>query len=126
MILKKQKSPRYIRDEGIISYLVASPRTCGAKHLTVTLVEISPSGEQRVHRHAPEQIYFIVEGSGLMTVGEEEERVEAGDCVFIPPDARHGLRNDSQRMLRYVSATAPPFTMEELREFWPLAGEDDS
>lgn len=124
MILKKEKSPRYIREEGIISYLLASPKTCGAERLTVTLVEISPSGEQRIHRHAPEQAYFIIEGSGLMTVGESEERVGAGDCVFIPSDTRHGLRNDGPGLLRYVSATAPPFTMEELERFWPLAGEE--
>jgi mannose-6-phosphate isomerase-like protein (cupin superfamily) len=124
MILRKGKSPRYVRDEGITSYLMASPRTCGAKQLTVTLVEISPGGEQRIHRHDPEQIYFVFEGSGLMTVGEREERVVAGDCVFIPPDTRHGLRNDGQSGLKYVSATAPPFTREELKSFWPLASEE--
>lgn len=125
MILKKKKSPRYVREEGITSYLLASPRTCGAKRLTVTLVEIAPAGEQRIHRHDPEQIYFVFEGGGLMTVGEKEERVAAGDCVFIPSGTRHGLRNDGQTLLKYVSATAPPFTVEELKSFWPLAGEEE-
>jgi mannose-6-phosphate isomerase-like protein (cupin superfamily) len=125
MILRKGKSPRYVREEGITSYLLASPRTCGAKQLTVTLVEIAPDGEQRIHRHDPEQIYFVFEGGGIMTVGEDEERVVAGDCIFIPSDTRHGLKNDGQTVLKYVSATAPPFTMEELRSFRPLAGEEN-
>ena len=124
MILKKGKSPRYVRDEGITSYLLASPRTCGAEHLTLTLVEIAPGGEQRIHRHDPEQIYFVFEGGGLMTVGDNEERVTAGDCIFIPAGVRHGLKNGGQAVLKYVSATAPPFTLEELRTFWPLGSEE--
>jgi hypothetical protein len=56
-ILKKETAPRYIRPEGITSYLLASPRTCSAEHLTTTLAVIEPGGEQRVHSHRPEQVY---------------------------------------------------------------------
>lgn len=124
MILKKKRSPRYVREEGITSYLVASPRTCGARHLTLTLVEIAPGGEQRIHRHDPEQVYFVFEGGGLMTVGEDEHRVSAGDCIFIPSGTRHGLKNDGQAGLKYVAATAPPFSKQELMSHWPLASEE--
>ncbi len=48
-ILKKETAPRYIREEGIVSYLLASARTSDAKQLTTTLVEIRTGGEQRVH-----------------------------------------------------------------------------
>src|SRR5262249_5581857 len=68
-ILTRETAPRYIRPEGIVSYLLASPRTCGAVHLAASLVEIQPGGAQRVHAHDPEQLYFILEGSGRMTVG---------------------------------------------------------
>jgi len=67
-VLKKDTAPRYLRPEGITSYLLASPRTSSAEHLTTTLAVIQPGGEQRLHSHRPEQVYFILEGSGLMTV----------------------------------------------------------
>src|SRR5437899_400767 len=65
-VLTKEKAPRYRRPEGALSYLLASPRTSQAKHLTTTLVQIDPGGEQPIHKHAPEQVYFVLEGSGLM------------------------------------------------------------
>jgi len=68
-VLKKETAPRYVRPEGITSYLLASPRTSSAEHLTTTLAVIQPGGEQRIHSHQPEQVYFILEGTGLMTVG---------------------------------------------------------
>jgi len=58
-VLKKETAPRYMRPEGITSYLLASPRTSSAEHLTTTLAVIQPGGEQRLHSHRPEQVYFI-------------------------------------------------------------------
>jgi mannose-6-phosphate isomerase-like protein (cupin superfamily) len=119
-ILRRKGAPRYARDDGITSYLLASPRTGAAEHLTTTLVEIEPGGHQRVHRHPPEQVYFILEGSGAMTVGNEIEQVTGGDCVLVPSESPHGLRNTGDVVLRYFSAAAPSFTAEELEKWWPL------
>src|SRR5204862_7197829 len=88
-VLTKETAPRYTRPEGITSYLLASPRTSGAEQLTTTLAVLQPGGAQRMHSHRPEQVYFILEGSGLMTVGGETRRVGAGDCVFIPSGLPH-------------------------------------
>ena len=122
-VLRKKSAPRYKRDAGIVSYLLASARTSHSQHLTTTLVEIEPGGIQRIHSHVPEQIYFILEGSGSMTVGSESEQVGPGDCVFIPSGSDHGLINDGDATLRYFSASAPTFKKSELYEFWPLDPE---
>ena len=122
-VLRKKSAPRYKRDAGIVSYLLASARTSQSQYLTTTLVEIEPGGIQRIHSHIPEQIYFILEGSGSMTVGSESEQVGSGDCVFIPSGSDHGLINDGDSTLRYFSASAPTFEKSELYEFWPLDPE---
>jgi mannose-6-phosphate isomerase-like protein (cupin superfamily) len=124
-VLSKANAPRYRRPEGITSYLLASPRTSQAKHLTTTLVQIEPGGEQRVHGHPPEQAYFILEGSGLMTVGTETQEVGPGDCIFIPSEAQHGIRNHGREVLRYFSAAAPAFDTIDLISLWPLGSESD-
>ena len=124
-ILRKNTAPRYRRKEGISSYLLASSRTCGAGHLTTTLVDIEPGGQQRVHSHAPEQIYFILEGEGTMTIGDDTAEVQQGDCVFVPSGSPHGIRNQTTRVLRYLSAAAPAFADAELVSFWPLQSEAD-
>lgn len=122
-ILKKESAPRYRRPEGITSYLLASPRTSGAEHLTTTLAVIEAGGEQRVHSHRPEQVYFILEGSGLMTVGDEVQRVGPGDCIFIPSGQPHGLKNDCDVTLRYFSAAASAYPAGNLEKVWMLKSE---
>jgi mannose-6-phosphate isomerase-like protein (cupin superfamily) len=124
-LLKKDRAPRSTRPEGITSYLLASPRTSQARHLTTTLVLIDPGGEQRVHAHAPEQVYLILDGSGTMTVGTETQEVAAGDCIFIPSDTPHGIRNTGTDALRYFTAAAPAFETSDLLALWPLASESE-
>lgn len=119
-ILKKETAPRYIRPEGITSHLLASPLTSKAEHLTTTLAVIEPGGAQRTHSHRPEQVYFILEGRGLMTVGAETQQVGPGDCVFIPSGQPHGLLNDGNMTLRYFSAAAPAYEPGHLEKAWPL------
>jgi mannose-6-phosphate isomerase-like protein (cupin superfamily) len=119
-ILRKNTAPRYSRDH-IVSYLLASERTCQAQRLTITLVEMESGGVQHVHAHAPEQMYYILEGAGLMTVNAEQRPVRAGDCVFFSAFDQHGLQNTGEIVLRYLSAASPSFTAEECQQFWPLA-----
>jgi len=126
MILRKYTAPRYIREEGITSYLLASTRTCDAKELTTSLVEIKPNGEQHIHSHVPEQIYYILEGSGFMRVGDDTTHVEPGDCIFIPSGEPHGLKNDGDVLLRYFSAAAPSFLPAQLERLWPLKSEAET
>lgn len=122
-VVKKATAPRYQRPEGITSYLLASPRTTSAVHLTTTLAVIEPGGEQRIHSHSPEQVYFILEGSGLMSVAGETQRVGPGDCIFIPPGQPHGLKNDGDVTLRYFSAAAPAYPPGHLETTWALKSE---
>ncbi|MEE9167474.1 MAG: cupin domain-containing protein [Candidatus Neomarinimicrobiota bacterium] len=125
-IHKKKTAPRYVRQEGITSYLLTSLRTAGARNLCTTLVEIEPGGEQRVHSHPPEQVYYILDGAGLVTVGKETEEIHSGECVFIPSGTPHGIKNHTEETLRYFSAASPSFDEAELKEWWPLGGEPDS
>jgi mannose-6-phosphate isomerase-like protein (cupin superfamily) len=117
-IITASRSPRYRRD-GITSYLLVSEITTGARRLTTSLVEMQPGGRQHVH-HKTEQCYFILSGRGEMTVGNEKKTVSAGEVIFIPSKAPHGLKNPGKGVLKYYSAGSPPFGKEKESELWPL------
>jgi mannose-6-phosphate isomerase-like protein (cupin superfamily) len=89
----------------------------GSRNLSVTWVDVPPGAEQRAHSHAEsEQVYVIVRGQGRMEVAGDVEEVGEGDLIFIPPATEHGIVNTGDEPLAYVSAAAPPVSMEELYE----------
>ena len=118
-IVRKDTVPRYKRDN-ITSALLVSRLTTKAKSLTVTIVEMEPEGIQQVHSHEQEQMYYILEGSGEMTVVKETRDVLKGDCIFFHRNAPHGLKNTGKTILRYLSAASPSFTVQECQDLWPL------
>jgi len=118
-IRKRENTPRYQRDD-IESFLLVSKLTTNSNKLSVTLVEMQPNGFQHLHSHEPEQMYYILEGSGIMTVDNEEQEIVKGDCIFIPSNSKHGLKNTGDTVLKYLSAASPSFTLEECKEYWPL------
>jgi len=118
-IVRKQMVPRYKRNN-ITSALLVSPITTNAKNLTVSIVEMEPEGIQNIHSHDPEQMYYILEGTGKMTVGNDTREVKKGDCIFIHDNLAHGLKNTGRTFLRYLSAASPSFTAQECQDLWPL------
>jgi mannose-6-phosphate isomerase-like protein (cupin superfamily) len=111
------------------SHVLLDAGDLGSKNLSITWVDVPPGAEQRPHSHADsEQVYVIVRGNGRVRVAGDTERVGAGDLVFIPPGADHGIANDGSEPLVYISAASPPVSMAELynEQLAPeLAGYDD-
>ena len=101
----------------------------GSRNLSITWVDVPPGAEQHSHSHEDsEQVYVIVRGRGRMQVAGDEENVGEGDLVFIPPATDHGIKNDGEETLVYVSAASPPVSLAELygEELAPdVAGYED-
>ena len=76
--------------------------------MSAGIAEVVPGGGAlQMHRHAEPEIYFIIEGSGIMMLEGRETVVTAGSAIFIPGNAWHGLRNESDVGVRlfYVFPT---------------------
>lgn len=84
-----------------------------SENLTLGLGRLPPGGALHEHRHAQEEVYLVLEGSGLVTVGDEEVAVEAGSAVFIPGDAPHSCENTGASDLR-VAYVFPADSFEEV------------
>lgn len=66
------------------------------------------------HRHREiEEVYYIVEGRGVMTVGDEQREIAAGDAVFIPRGHRHTLANTGTEPIKLLLVCGPAFFYED-------------
>ncbi len=76
--------------------------------MTAGIAEIPPGGGAlQPHAHREAEIYYIIEGRGMMWLNGVETEVGAGAAVFIPGDMPHGLRNHTDSVVRlfYVFPT---------------------
>jgi mannose-6-phosphate isomerase-like protein (cupin superfamily) len=92
-------------------------------------VTLDPNGGQVPwHNQNQEEIYFVVEGSGEMCLGEERTTLSTGQAVYIPCGVFHQLTNTGDTPLRMIYCYGPAGDVahwrQELEGTLPRAGVD--
>lgn len=77
--------------------------------------EVLPVGAAvgRHHHLLTEEIYYILQGRGSMTIGEEVLEVSAGDAIFIPIGKTHTLENTGDEPMRLLLVCGPAYRFED-------------
>ncbi len=66
--------------------------------------ELQPGGELKLHRHPTLEVYYFLEGEGVVRLGTGDIPVKPGSTVSIPRDAPHGIRNTGTTLLKLFYA----------------------
>jgi mannose-6-phosphate isomerase-like protein (cupin superfamily) len=70
-----------------------------------------PGQEHAPHAHqGQDKLYFVLEGSGMVHIGEQSELLSAGDAALAPSGVVHSIRNPGPERLIVMAVLAPPPT----------------
>ena len=73
------------------------------------LNSFEPGQEHASHAHeGQDKLYVVLEGSCLMRVDVQEERLSVGDAAFAPSGVLHSIRNPGPQRLVVLAILAPP------------------
>lgn len=79
-----------------------------SERLMLGLNCLEPGQVQKIHDHADQdKFYFVLEGEGFFTVGEEEKTASSGMLVWAPAGVPHGVANQSTQKLVILMGIAP-------------------
>ena len=80
----------------------------------------SEGGQVPWHNQEQEEIYFVLEGTGEMCLGEERSTLSSGQAVYIPSRVFHQLTNIGSTPLRMIYCYGPSGDVAHWRQ--ELAG----
>ena len=91
----------------------ANPRTlwkqlvdkdiCDSSSLSVGYSKIPKGEDLPLHNHKPQEIYFVIKGSGFLLMENHESKcIKQGDIVYIPENKYHGVRNSGDCDLEFL------------------------
>jgi mannose-6-phosphate isomerase-like protein (cupin superfamily) len=66
-----------------------------------------PPGRAPTHHHSYEEVVYVLEGEGLLHLGESARPIGAGSCVHLPPPVEHCLENTGTAPLRVLGVFHP-------------------
>jgi mannose-6-phosphate isomerase-like protein (cupin superfamily) len=88
--------------------LVGGASPIQAVNFSLGHVTLEPNGGQVPwHNQEQEEIYFVIEGSGEMCLGEERAAIHSGQAVYIPPGVFHQLTNTGALPMRMIYCYGP-------------------
>jgi mannose-6-phosphate isomerase-like protein (cupin superfamily) len=74
-----------------------------------------PAGASTTPHFHPktEEIYYLLEGSASMRIGDEIRTVGPGDAIAIPPGLVHQITNTGDVVLKFLCCCAPGYEHED-------------
>ena len=91
---------------GLVGQAPAQP--IQAKGFAMGYVVLEPKGGQVPwHNQEQEEVYFVLEGTGEMCLGEERQTVTTGQAVYIPSGVFHQLTNTAATPLKMMYCYGP-------------------
>lgn len=93
---------------GCITRVLLEEANVGCKNLSMFRSEFEVGGRADPHTHPFEQAYYILKGKALVTIGNEEYKVKAGNALVFPPNVPHSIKNIGKTPLWLIAVNAPP------------------
>jgi quercetin dioxygenase-like cupin family protein len=86
----------YLAHGGAIAQMILDSRILKEIGFLAT-AKLPPGNSIEPHIDPMEEIYFIVDGEGEMSVDGEKRHVIPGDAIWLPTGSSHGLKNDGDK-----------------------------
>jgi mannose-6-phosphate isomerase-like protein (cupin superfamily) len=106
----KDIEPFTTMDGSIIRELM-HPETHGNQNQSLAEATISVGHSTSLHKHHnSEELYFITQGEGEMTLGDRQFLVKQGDTVQITPGTPHQIENKGVEDLKILCCCSPSYS----------------
>jgi mannose-6-phosphate isomerase-like protein (cupin superfamily) len=74
---------------------------------------VKPGHTTTPHRLKTSEVYYILEGEGLMSIDGESEAVRPGQAIYIPPRATQYIENTGNSDLKFLCIVDPAWRAED-------------
>jgi quercetin dioxygenase-like cupin family protein len=100
---------------GKVTRIMMDP-VLGSKHVAMGIT-IYPVGEKGgSHSHTGEETIAILKGKAKVSNAKEQQIIEAGDVVYLPPDEKHIMENAGGEELQFLWVYTPPGDEKSIRQ----------
>jgi mannose-6-phosphate isomerase-like protein (cupin superfamily) len=104
----------YITRDGSEIRELMHPRVHGNRSQSLAEAVIRSGERTLLHRHrVTEELYHVTSGSGLVTLGDEQLPVSAGDTVLIMPGTPHCVAASGDQPLRILCCCSPAYSHDD-------------
>jgi mannose-6-phosphate isomerase-like protein (cupin superfamily) len=114
LIRKLQQIEEFIAGDGTILRELLHPDKQSLELRYSLAHAILPVGQTSlVHALTTSEVYYLLSGQGEMHINDEVKLVEAGDAIYIPPNAKQFIFNCGNEPLIFICIVDPAWQKED-------------
>ena len=114
LIIDLQNCQKIIAGDVTILRELLRPGQGGVKiRYSLAHAVLKPGAASRPHRLKSSEVYYILEGEGVMHIEYESARVCPGQAVYIPAKSRQFIENTSHSELQFLCIVDPAWRRED-------------
>ena len=104
----------YLTKDGSTIRELMHPDSHGNRQQSLAEARVPVNTTTSLHLHkTSEEIYFILQGQGEMTLEDQTFPVKTGDTILIPPNTAHQIRNSGEIELQFLCACSPAYSHDD-------------
>ncbi len=84
----------------------------GIRH-SVAHFTIEKGKRSNIHKMKTSEIYYILEGEGILYVDDEKINVQKDSSVYVPPMSKQCIENSGNEELRFLCIVDPAWKQED-------------
>ncbi len=115
MLIKNLKNiPSFIAGDNSILKEVLHPKNDNINQGFSLAYAVVKTGEKTIPHKLKNsvEVYFILKGSGIMHIDNEQREVNQFDTIYIPPNSIQWIENTGREDLEFLCIVSPPWKKE--------------
>ena len=101
----------HLRVEDLVEFSTGKrirKKLLGSGKIVAELLCYEPGQSTPIHHHPQQdEVFYVLEGSGKITIGEEEAIINPKSLILVPAQTRHGVTaGDSRLVILFFKAPA--------------------
>jgi len=97
----------------IISQIFHPHNTLNGIRYSIAHSTILTGQKSKLHKMKTSEVYFILEGEGIMHVDDETEKVSKNDTIYVPPFSKQFIENSGNSDLKILCIIDPAWKKED-------------
>jgi mannose-6-phosphate isomerase-like protein (cupin superfamily) len=100
-------------DETILRELLHPGKARLQIRYSLAHASVKPGQSSLLHRLKTSEVYYILEGEGMMFVDDESAEIRSGQAVYIPPNSTQYVKNTGNSDLKFLCIVDPAWRAED-------------
>lgn len=74
---------------------------------------LEPGKKTKLHKMGSSEIYYILEGSGMLKINEDTYQLGKDDSAYVPPNSKQYIENTGSIDLRFLCIVEPAWKADD-------------